>query len=432
MERLIDNALIYGKLMRVSQPHHVARYNAALEGLGIPRTELSEFSIDRTGFSREVAEEIGDPQYLDPLQINRRFILLSPEQSDLPVIAANFSSTSDLMQAFLRENERSLKILTLKDVVYGEIEDSTYRVDTLADILSIRRVKFHIRTAGGLLEQAREQERLLKRFDAESESWRDDDLLNRILGLAHVCGDTRTNGMLPARLSFNVRSFWTTHFGGVYVFQHKTGPAVVVGSESEPSFRCNDETCRYLPIGQRDELAEFLIGSDRLEPVNSDWLERTDIINQRLRNFLLREIAASDGGRDLRTLDDIWIKNWVHDNLDRLLLSTDFRVLVDVRKQLMNTGRVDAESLPGEHQLLISRANPDHPDRQLVNRLLSDLIPYDFVSRFILSKDAFYKDYAAYPETLRDYVVELIKSTYVPHKRAMRDKLFENWRLEDA
>ena len=38
MERLIDNALIYGGLIRVNQPHLIERYNQALAGFGLPAT----------------------------------------------------------------------------------------------------------------------------------------------------------------------------------------------------------------------------------------------------------------------------------------------------------------------------------------------------------------------------------------------------------
>lgn len=432
MERLIDNALIYGKLMRVSQPHQIARYNIALEAFGVPRTSLTDFTIDRTGFSREIAHEIEDWHYLDPHRVNRRFILLSPDQADLPVIASNFSSTSDLMQAFFRENEDSLRILTLKDVVYGEIEDSTHRVDSVADILSIRKVKFHLRTSNKLLESAREQQQLIQRFYDEPDSWRDDALLKRLLELAHRCGDTRSNGILPERLSFKIRSFWTTHFGGIYVFQDNLRDAVIIGTNKRPDFDTNGKGYRYIPLSSRSEVHDFLMETDRLEPLNETWLRRNDVVDTRLGGYVRRAIAEKVAETDLRGLDDIWIQNWVYMHLDELKDDPDFDALVAIRKELMNAPRGGLRRLPPAESLLVSRANPKHRDRQLVNRLLSDLVPYDFLSRFILNKDAFYLEYASYPETLRDYVVDLIKSTYVPNKPAVRERLFDDWRLEDA
>ena len=74
--------LIYGRLLPIEEPHLIGRYNKALGAFGLPRTTLDKFEIDRSGFSPEVAAELGDPNYLDPNEVNRRFIILTPAQAD--------------------------------------------------------------------------------------------------------------------------------------------------------------------------------------------------------------------------------------------------------------------------------------------------------------------------------------------------------------
>ncbi len=71
MDLLRDNELIYGRLLPVEEPHLIERYNKALKAFGLPPTAREKISIDRTGFSPEVAEDLGDIHYLDPNQINR-------------------------------------------------------------------------------------------------------------------------------------------------------------------------------------------------------------------------------------------------------------------------------------------------------------------------------------------------------------------------
>ena len=66
MKRLEESKLIFGRMMRVSEPHLIERYNQALKGFGLKQTKLNSFRIDMTGFSPEVADELGDRQYLDP------------------------------------------------------------------------------------------------------------------------------------------------------------------------------------------------------------------------------------------------------------------------------------------------------------------------------------------------------------------------------
>jgi hypothetical protein len=53
MKRLVENELIYGRLLPVDEPHLVARYNKALRAFGLPETKLEKFRIDMTGFRRK-------------------------------------------------------------------------------------------------------------------------------------------------------------------------------------------------------------------------------------------------------------------------------------------------------------------------------------------------------------------------------------------
>ena len=86
MNLLRDNELIYGRLLRIEEPHLIERYNKALKAFGLKQTKLDSCEIDRTGFSPQVADELNDPHYLDPNEINRRFIILTPAQISLPVV----------------------------------------------------------------------------------------------------------------------------------------------------------------------------------------------------------------------------------------------------------------------------------------------------------------------------------------------------------
>ena len=53
-----------------------------------------------------------------------------------------FSNTSQLMFEFMSKNQRAIDALTIKDVIYGEIEDSVSKVDDIEDLLSINQVEF--------------------------------------------------------------------------------------------------------------------------------------------------------------------------------------------------------------------------------------------------------------------------------------------------
>src|SRR5690606_6876530 len=200
MDLLRDNELIYGRLLPIEEPHLIERYNKALKAFGLDPTRLKSFEIDRTGFSPQIAEELGDYQYLDPNEVNRRFIILTPSQQDHPVVHTAFSNTSQLMYEFFERNARAIDALTIKDVIYGEIEDSVSKVEDIEDLLSINQVEFRVLSADRVLGKAAELGKLVDRLKQEPDAWRDDTMLNRMVELAKICGDIRENALVPDRV----------------------------------------------------------------------------------------------------------------------------------------------------------------------------------------------------------------------------------------
>ncbi|MGL4405110.1 MAG: DUF6638 family protein, partial [Notoacmeibacter sp.] len=201
MKRLYDNELIYGRLLEISEPHLIARYNTALKALGFQPVKLEKFSIDQTGFSPEVAKVLNDEMYLDPLGVNRRFIIVSPAQEELPVVHTAFSNTAQLMHEFFAGNRRAINALTIRDVIFGDIEDSVAEVKSIEDLLSIEDVHFKMQAGDGLLDKAAELRNLADRLTGEPDFWRDEAALNRMVDLAKATGDIRENPALMDRKS---------------------------------------------------------------------------------------------------------------------------------------------------------------------------------------------------------------------------------------
>ena len=136
MQTLIDNELKYGNLLLVDSPHLVARYNRALNAVCNKTTELESFHVDGGGYSPEIAREFDDKKYLNPYGVNKKIILLSLEQEGLPVLDAYFSSTRIMIASFIHDNREELFALTSRDVVYGELENSTFKIENFVDLAS--------------------------------------------------------------------------------------------------------------------------------------------------------------------------------------------------------------------------------------------------------------------------------------------------------
>jgi hypothetical protein len=424
LDLLRDNELIYGRLLPVEEPHLVERYNKALKAFGLPATKRTSFEIDRGGFSPQVAEELGDPLYLDPNEVNRRFIILTPSQVDLPVVHTAFSNTSQLLYEFMTRNQRAINALTIKDVIYGEIEDSVSKVEDIEDLLSINQVEFRVLSAEDVLGKAAELGKLVDRLKLEPDTWRDDAMLKRMVELAKVCGDIRENALVPDQVIFRHNAFWTSHFGGLYVFVDPD-MTTVISAPSAPGFRRSRPwQVSYLSIADAERVFTFLASTGRIELPRASWIETSGYLEHRAEMLIASLIHEAQPNADFSKLDKVWLQTWIHANADRINREGTFPFLNAAKREIAQYGQLRIDEVLPKHRFLVVRAKPDHPDAWLTNRLISDFVPYDFLSRYVFNKQGFYRDYQNYTESFRSYVVDTLKTSYLKDKVGLRSRLY--------
>ena len=424
MKRLLEAELIYGRLLDISEPHLIARYNKALQGFGLRPTALASFQIDMTGFSPEIADELGDRDYLDPNRVNRRFIIMTPDQEELPVVHTSFSNTAALMHEFFGANRRAINAVTIKDALYGEIEDSVSVVNDIDDLLSINEVRFRVLSAEDMLGKAAELRTLVDRLKTVPAAWADDALLNRMVDLAKVTGDIRENALVPDKLVFRHDAFWANHFGGVYVFlDEKT--TTVICDPSVPGFRRSRPwQVGYISLSDHQRIYEFLASTNRLQLPQASWVQDSGLYQHRADMALRALVNQADPTTDLNAIDAIWLQTWIHRN--SALVSADgiYPFLQTMIRTIAASGSIKMQDVAPENRFLLVRAAPDHPDQWLTNRLIAQLCPSDFVSRFVFDKQGFYAAYEQYSEKFREYVVATLTSTYLRDKLAFRKRLY--------
>ncbi len=425
MQRLIENKLIYGQLLDIAEPHLVERYNLAMEKLCSRRTSLSKFRIDMAGFSPEIADEIGDRQYLDPNEVNRRFIILTPEQIDLPVVNTAFSNTEDLLYQFYEKNARAILAVTIKDVLFGEIEDSVFLIDDIDDLLSIEQVEFRVSTASDLLGKTGELQLLIDRLLKEPDAWRDDAMLEKMVEHAKVTGDIRTNALLPKELVFRQNTFWTSHFGGVYVFLEENGTTVIADPSAKGFRRSRPWQVAYIDKNDHEAVYKFLVESGRMDPPRGSWIERSGLLEERAMMLVVWLAINADLDTDLSRVDTRWASDWAARNVKLLEKEGSLPLIHWVQRNVANWSNIDMREIDPKRRFLLSRANPEHEDFYLANRLISEYLPFDFMTRFVFNKPGFYKDYENWPENYRAYVVNRIRNDYLSDKKALRRKLYK-------
>jgi hypothetical protein len=418
MKRLIEKGLMFGNLIEVSSPQLVERYNRALKALTGKETRLTDFHIDISGYSPEIGDELGDDLYLNPHGCNRQFILLTTSQKNAPLLNIKFSTSRDILTRFIEANEGQLFALTARDAVAGELANSVYQVSTPLKLLDIRKVTVEADTIGGHVADAGRLTRLIDRFREEPDGWRDDVLIADMITLAKKTGDvTRVPITLPA-MTFEQASFWTAHFGGIYVFRDTKVPAVI---STLPR-----ESLGALPIKpvldfrQRNEIAEWLGANALVEPiVQARGMDAAAVLRQKM-DFVLVDAADALGldVGDARRTELRKIAVQLGDALPQ-----EFQGLAALLRWVEGGGpwpRITSEHPCYFYTL---RAAPG-PLRDLVNMLLSELAPMDVRQMFIVHKELFYANYAGWSEKKRQFVADFLEREYKVDAQGAREALF--------
>jgi hypothetical protein len=425
MDLLYDNELIYGRLLTIDEPHLIERYNKALASFGEKPTKLKAFDVDRTGYSPQIAKECGNADYLDPNGVNRRFIILTPAQAELPVVHTAFSNTDELMYEFFAGNSRAINATTIKDVIFGEIEDSVSEVDDIEDLLSIKQVEFRVMSANDTLGKAAELRTLVDKLKGEPEAWRDNGLLNRMVELAKEAGDIRENALVPDQVVFRHNAFWTSHFGGIYVFIDDKMTTVIASPDSPGFRRSRPWQVSYLSINETENIYKFLASTGRIDLPRASWLETSGFLEHRAEMVIRDLVRRAEPKQDMSKIDAIWLQTWMHRNAGLITKDGSFPFLNAAKREAAETGRIDPGEVEPDKRFLLLRGKPDHPDAWLVNRLITEFVPSDFVSKYVFNKQGFYTDYQSYAKPWQEHVVETLKSTYLTDKAALRKRLYD-------
>lgn len=418
MKRLIEKGLMFGNLIEVSSPALVERYKRAMKHLCGRETRLDDFHIDISGYSPEIGAELGDDLYLNPNGANRQFILLTTAQKHAPLLHSKFSTSRGIIRQFIDSNESQLFALTARDAVAGELQNSVFEISSPAKLLDIRRITVEADTIGGHVADAGKLGLKIEQFRNAPDAWRDDVLIAEMITLAKKTGDvTRVPITLP-QMVFEQPNFWTSHFGGLYVFRDVRFPALIssLGRESLGSMPISP----VFDMTNRNQIADWLERNELAEPiVQARGMDAAAVIRQKM-DFILVDAADALGIEigDARRTELRQIAQRLGANLPHA-----FQGLASLLRWIEAGGpwpRLTSEH-PAYFYTLRAKA---HKDRDLVNMLLSELAPMDVRQMYITHKELFYANYATWSDRKRTYVADFLAREYAVDKQGAREALF--------
>jgi hypothetical protein len=123
-------------------------------------------------------------------------------------------------------------------------------------------------------------------------------------------------------------------------------------------------------------------------------------------------------------VDKVWLQTWIHAHADLIAKDGNFPFLNAAKREINQYGQLKIDEVFPQQRFLVVRARPDHPDAWLTNRLISDFVPSDFVSRYIFNKQGFYRDWEGFSQGWRTHVVDVLKTTYLNDKAGLRARLY--------
>lgn len=418
LKRLIQRGLMFADLIHVDSPALVDRYNRALEHLTGRTTDLTDFYIDISGYSPEVGDALGDHLYLNHNGVNRQFILLTTEQKKSPLINAKFSTSHGILEQFITANESQLFALTARDAVAGEMENSVFALTSPQKLFDIRRIRIECDTTGGALKYADRLATLVDRFKSEDDAWFDDVLIAEMIGLAEKSGDLTRNPIRLKDTEFTQGNYWTSHFGGLYLFPQSDHPAVIAAGDKSD---LGDLPVKYVfDLSERNRIAKFLDYNDLTESIiESRGIDSAAILRQKM-DFIVID-AASDAGLDLTGLDRADMRRLARAHADRL--PDEYHGLADLLRWAEAGG--DWPRISSQHPAYFYTLRAANTaDAELVNMLLAQLTPLDFRHCFICHKELFYHRYNHWPEAKKSYVADFLEREYQVDKAGAREALY--------
>ena len=414
MHRLIRHGLMFAGLFEVASPALVERYNRALHHLTGRRTTLDHFHIDLSGFSPEIGDELDDMDYLNPGGCNRQIILLSTRQKDAPLLEMRFSTSRDVLRAFIAANEAQLFALTARDAVAGELQNSVFSVTEPQRLLDIRKVTVEADTTTGIVRDAAALDGLIRRFREDDDAWWDDVLVAKMIDLARRTGDVTRAPVTFETPTFRQDDFWTSHHGGIYVFRSVAEPAVLANRPF------GADGILVIDLADRNRVAVFLQTNGLVQPiVEGRGRVAAGILREKAEHVAIDALGRAGGLPDevgngplrhamrARASD---LPSEVHSLLR----------LTDWAEGRADWPRIDSADAAYFHTL---RAAPGGT-RDLVNMLIAELAPQDFRALHICHKPLFYARYAASPEPLKEWVAARLASDYADDRDGVWSHLY--------
>lgn len=372
MPELIEAGLFGRGLIRVDDPVLVERYNACLSDMGLERTELSSFQVDKMGWSPEVAAEQDNEYYLSHGDANPLAIVLTPEQHSpkTPIYFPFHSFDWNLMAEWGLAHRTQIFELTKDTAVWLDIDQEVDLYQTPADLLSVYEVIVRAQTPDGLIARAVEQHEFVTEFIRQENSYLDTALIEKIRVSREGAGDLRKRSLIIRDYAYSdVRNFYSRAFGGIFVLRSRN---------TKPLIFCRDpKVARRHGVGIADMQALEPLVEHGYAQRDVDWwkdnLYRLRIIAE---SFLMDVLDKEEPDLEFLSLNSAEQKALIQRHGDKLGMYLEFRRMI----RALENGEKHVRVSEDIAELLI---HPTHDLTPVTREVVGQLLTYIYGGRLV-------------------------------------------------
>jgi len=409
MQKLKQANLYRSELIPVSGKL-VERYNKCLVKLGFTPTKLTKFFIDGVGYSPEIAEEKGSTMYLNNGEANPHAIIISPLQKGKPVYSPFHSFDKEMMQQVFRIHGDKINDITRDSAICLDFDQNIDAFYEPLDVLKYDKVSINFHLIDNLNKAQKEQKRLIETFK-KGNNFIDESIHQQLLESAKTYGDLRHRDLSLHSLQHQSESFYTKAFGGVYVLRDFISPIVVF------------EDLKWYKEAIKDTIHDVLIyhinQPELMEKLRDHIIVEYDL-ETALNTDRYQRIKKMEFAMSLKDTQHP-IQQILNDNV--LFKSYLNKLDIDTRKKIMGV-ELYLEKLEVSNQYKIHdlvdvgifnalhtpHSSLDVSQQDLIWKLLINISPRDILFLFWYDKDEFYKQYATWDESFKDWVIETISN----------------------
>ena len=414
MKLLYDAGLRGAHLFEVKTKEMVKRYNACLEYLGIEPTNLKSFSIDKVGWSPQIAKEKEDDMYLTHGPSNTVGIILSVEQANASLHYPHYSFEKFLMNKVFQELKTPLMDITTEVGVCLDIDNAISRFKSPYDLLLVQYYQVKLSTPTGLCEAEKQQKQLIVEFEQSDSAWQNSQERKKLIDSVKKYGDLRRRKLQLHPIFFDeTDSFFTKIFGGIFVFRPSKSDTymVMIDEDQEDQIEAHPYDGVSVFTLSDKKLLKVLLKADILTRDLKYWQENKKNL-ERLKDDILVEAIADfcPKNTDFTALTSTKKKALIQKH-DEHIPEIYFEITDLLR--LFAVGRGISEVSPELDKFLLRpMRSATLSEKIVVQSFLSFINPQDVVQLYRFNKEKFYEDFATWPESRKKWAIWRITTHY--------------------